>query len=200
MNLISGHFIIVLFQLRGRKKRGGCTLGAMKQSQQGKEAGRISQLVFARSHRGVGGRGRRRRQGVCPKRGPRGRRSKGRSIDYPSVERSGTGYDTLYLCWRNRRELIIAGSLRSRVALKWRRLSGCQGANRAVAKNSMNMLKNQFKLFRSAIRPIRLFKPWLPLLGAPQHLRKRPPRRPNWRLESWRVLRACSGQYFAPSL
>ena len=85
LNLISGYFILVSFQFRGRKKRGGCTLGAMKQSQQGKEAGRISQLVFAQSHRGVGGRGRRRRQGVCPKRGPRGRRSKGRSIDYPSV-------------------------------------------------------------------------------------------------------------------
>ena len=28
----------------------------MKQSQQGKEAGRISQLVFAQSHRGVDGR------------------------------------------------------------------------------------------------------------------------------------------------
>ena len=44
-------------------------------------------------------------------------------ITRPTAERSGTGYDTQYLCWRNRRELIIAGSLRSRVALKWRRLS-----------------------------------------------------------------------------
>ena len=121
-------------------------------------------------------------------------------ITRPTAERSGTGYDTQYLCWRNRRELIIAGSLRSRVAPKWRRLSECQGANRAIALNSMNLLNNQFKLFRSAIRPIRLIKPSELGCLSWEHLRKRPPRRPNWRLESWRVLRACSGQYFAPSL
>ena len=60
-----------------KEERGGCTLAAMKQSQQGKEAGGISQLVFAQSHR-EGGKVSVRKAG-----------SKGRSIDYPSAERAG---------------------------------------------------------------------------------------------------------------
>ena len=91
-----------------KEERGGCTLAAMKQSQQGKEAGGISQLVFAQSHR-EGGKVSVRKAG-----------SKGRSIDYPSAERaSGTGYDTLYLCWRNRREL--ANNLST---LRWHKTGG----------------------------------------------------------------------------